>query len=85
VGQGLQAARSSLLAVLPAVAAESYARAYPVVAKLHMLTEMEEAFALMGRVRLGGGGEFGQGCAHAGLKGRGILVWGGPSGLRVRL
>jgi hypothetical protein len=50
VHQGLQAARSSLLAVLPAVAAESYTRAYPIVAKLHMLTEMEEAFALMGRV-----------------------------------
>lgn len=42
-----------MLAVLPAVAAESYARAYPLVAKLHMLTEMEEAFAAMGKV--GGG------------------------------
>jgi hypothetical protein len=48
---GLQAMRSSVLAVLPAVAAESYARAYPLVAKLHMLTEVEEAFGLMSKVR----------------------------------
>ena len=43
-----------MLAVLPAVAAESYTRAYPLVAKLHMLTEMEEAFGLMARVRVEG-------------------------------
>jgi len=53
VHQGLRSARSSVLAVLPAVAAESYTRAYPLVAKLHMLTEVEEAFALMARVGFG--------------------------------
>jgi hypothetical protein len=58
--------RSAVLAVLPAVAAESYARAYPLVAKLHMLTEVEEAFGVMSRV---GGGR--------GLGGRVFDRWGG--------
>lgn len=53
VSQGLRGARSSVLAVLPAVAAESYTRAYPLVAKLAMLTEVEEAFSVMGRVSEG--------------------------------
>ena len=50
VRSALAEARSSLMAVLPAVAAESYARAYPLAAKLHMLAEMGDAFALMARV-----------------------------------
>ena len=46
---GLAAARGALLAVLPAVAAESYARAYPLVVKLSMLSEVEEALEVRRR------------------------------------
>lgn len=42
VSRGLFNARQSLMAVLPALAAESYGRAYPALLKLHMLQELAD-------------------------------------------
>eukprot|EP00955_Chlamydomonas_euryale_P059631 357433-Chlamydomonas_euryale.AAC.13 len=47
VRAGLVAARADIMAILPAISQESYVRAYPSVARLHMLQEVHDALTLM--------------------------------------
>lgn len=47
---GLASERAGVLGLLPAIAGESYTRAYPDLLKLHMLQELEDACMLMQRV-----------------------------------
>ncbi|GAX74920.1 hypothetical protein CEUSTIGMA_g2366.t1 [Chlamydomonas eustigma] len=47
VKTGILEARQDIMAVLPAISQESYVRAYPQVAKLHMLQEIQDTLAIL--------------------------------------
>jgi hypothetical protein len=47
VHSGLVATRADIMAILPAISQESYLRAYPHVARLHMLQEVQDVLTLM--------------------------------------